>query len=97
MARLDFPNYHIFENITDAYSNFIQKFMWVIDAVAPIKSRQITQNLQQRFVGEVAAKISVHDKLFKKFKKSKLHIVQEIYKIAQYEVQKLISYKKKVF
>ena len=46
MARLDFPNYHIFENITDAYSNFIQKFMWVIDAVAPIKSRQITQNLQ---------------------------------------------------
>ena len=37
------------------------------------------------------------DKLFKKFKKSKLHIDKEIYKIARYEVQKLISYKKKKF
>ena len=47
--------------------------------------------------GEVAEKISVHDKLFKKFKKAKLHIDKEIYKIARYEVQKLISYKKKKF
>ena len=30
-------------------------------------------------------------------KKSKLHIDKEIYKIARYEVQKLISYKKKEF
>ena len=30
-------------------------------------------------------------------KKSKLHIDKEIYKIAQYEVQKLISYKEKTF
>ena len=87
MTRLDFPNYHIFENVNDAYSNFIQKLMQVINVVAPIKSRQMTQNLQQRFVGEVAEKISVRDKLFKKFKKSKLHIVQEIYKIARHEVQ----------
>ena len=42
-------------------------------------------------------KISVRDKLFKKFKKSKLHIDKEIYKIARYEVQKLISYKKTFF
>ena len=42
-------------------------------------------------------KISVRDKLFKKFKKSKLHIDKEIYKIVRYEVQKLISYKKKNF
>ena len=37
------------------------------------------------------------NKLFKKFKKSKLHIDKEIYKIARYEVQKLISYKKKKY
>ena len=40
---------------------------------------------------------SVRDKLFKKFRKSKLHIDKAIYKIARYEVQKLISYKKKRF
>ena len=71
--------------------------MGVIDLVAPTKSRRIKQNSQEWFDGEVAEKISVRDKLFKKFKKLKLHIDKEIYKIAQYEVQKLISYKKKKF
>ena len=44
--------------------------MEVIDQVAPIKSRQIKQNSQEWFDGEVAEKLSVCDKLFKKFKKS---------------------------
>ena len=95
--RVDFPNYHNFEDINDVYSNFIQKVMGVTDLVAPIKSRRIKQNSEEWFDGEVAEKISVRDKLFKKFKKSKLHIDKEIYKIAQYEVQKLISCKKKKF
>ena len=71
--------------------------MGAIDLVAPTKSRRIKQNSQEWFEGEVVEKISVRDKLFKKFKKSKLHIDKEIYKIARYEVQKLISYKKKGF
>ena len=71
--------------------------MRVTDLVAPIKSRRIKQNAQEWFDSEVAGKISVRDKLFKKFKKSKLHIDKEIYKTARYEVQKLISYKKKIF
>ena len=37
LVRVDFPNYLNFENINDAYSNFIQKLMRVIDLVAPIK------------------------------------------------------------
>ena len=71
--------------------------MGVIDPVAPIMSRRIKQISQECFDGKVAEKISARDKLFKKFKKSKLHIDKEIYKIARYEVQKLIWYKKKVF
>ena len=63
--------------------------MRVIDPVATIKPRRIRQNSQQWFDGEVAEKISVHDKLFKKFKKSKLHFDKEIYNIAQFDVQKL--------
>ena len=97
LGRVDFANYNNFENINDAYSNFIQKVVGAIDLVGPIKSRRIKQNSQEWFDGEVAEKISVCDKLFKKLKKSKLHIDKEIYKIARYEVQKLISYKKKGF
>ena len=52
--------------------------MEVIDQVAPIKSRRIKQNSQEWFDGEVAEKLSVRDKLFKKFKKSKLDIDKEI-------------------
>ena len=69
----------------------------VIALVAPIKPRQIEQNLQKWFDSEATEKISVHDKLFKKFKKSKPHIDKEKYKIARYDVQKLISYKKRNF
>ena len=97
LGRVDFPNYHNFENINDAYSNFIQKVMGVIDLVAPIKSRRIKQNSQEWFNGEVAEKISVRDKLFKKLKKSKLHIDKEIYKIARYEVQKKFFQKKRFY
>ena len=86
LGKVDFPNYHNFDNIDDVYSNFIQKVMGVIDLVAPIKLRRIKQNSQEWFDGEVAEKTSVHDKLFKKLKKSKLHIDKEIYKIARYEV-----------
>ena len=67
LGRVDFPNYHNFRNINVAYSNFIQKIMRVIDLVAPIKSRLIKQHSQEWFDGEVAEKISVRDKLFKKF------------------------------
>ena len=97
LGRADFPNYNNFENINGAYSKFIQKVIGVIDQVALIKSRRIKQNSQEWFDDEVAEKISVCNKLFKKFKKSKLHIDREIYKVARYEVQKLISYKKKKF
>ena len=82
LGKIDFPNYHNFDNIDDAYSNFIQKVMGVIDQVAPIMLRRIKQNSEEWFDGEVVEKISVRDKLFKKFKKSKLHIDKEIYKIA---------------
>ena len=71
--------------------------MGIIDLVATIKSKRIKRNSQELFDGEVTGKISVRGKLFKKCKKSKFHIDKEIYKIARYEVQKLISYQEKMF
>ena len=41
LGRLDFPNYHNFENINDPYSNFILKVVGVTELVAPIKLRRI--------------------------------------------------------
>ena len=43
--------------------------MWVIDLVAPIKSKQIKQNSQAWFDGEVPENVSVCARLFRKSKK----------------------------
>ena len=83
LDRLDFPNCHNFENISDTYSNFIQKVVGVIDLTAPIKSRWAKQNSQEWLEGEVVGKISVRDKLFKKFKKLKFHIKGTIMQISK--------------
>ena len=59
--------------------------MSVIGKVAPIKERQAKQNSQEWFDGEIADEIKNRDKLFKKFKKSKLHIDKDIYNAARYK------------
>ena len=83
--------------MNDAYSNFIQKLMEVIDKVAPVKSKRIKRNSQEWFDSEISEKLIIRDKLFKKYKKTRLHVDKEIYKRAQYSVQNLIAKKKKEF
>ena len=48
LGRLHFPNYHNFENISNAYSNSIQKVMGLMDLVAPIKSIELTRMVRRR-------------------------------------------------
>ena len=74
LLKLNFPNYQNYNEINEAYNDFIQKFMSVIDRVMPIKEKQVKQNSQEWFDGEIANEIKNCDKLFKKFKKSKLRI-----------------------
>ena len=81
--------------IYEAYENFIQKFMAVIDNLAPSKNKRIKGTSQNWFDAEIMEKISDRDKLFKKFKKSRLHVDKDNYKEARNEVQKLIHTKKK--
>ena len=71
--------------------------MSVIDKVAPIKERRVKQNSQEWFDGEIADEIKNRDKLFKKFKNSKLHIDKDIYNAARYKVRKMIFNKKRSF
>ena len=42
LGRLDYPNYHNFQNINDAYSNFIQKVMVDIDLQSLTKCVRLT-------------------------------------------------------
>ena len=94
LKQIDFPNYENFGDVNESYSNFFQKLMTVIDKLAPYKSKRVKGNTQKWFDGEVLEKINQRNKLFKKFKKSRLHIDKELYKKSKYDDLKLIVSKK---
>ena len=71
----------------------MNKITQVINNLAPYKTIRVKNQSNEWFDGELADR----DKLFKKFKKSKLHIDELIYKEAKNTVQRLIKEKKKKF
>ena len=83
--------------IYEAYENFMQKVMAVIDNLAPSKNKSIKVTSQKWFDAEIMVIISDRNKLFKKFKTSLLHFGKDNYKEARNEVQKLIHTKKKAY
>ena len=88
LVEINFSKYKNFDNVNDAYSNVIQKLMEVIDKVAPVKNKRIKRNSQEWLD---------RDKLFKKYKKTRLHVDKEIYKRARHSAQNLIAKKKNEF
>ena len=97
LVETNFPEYKSFGNVNDAYLNFIQKLMEVIDKVAPVKNKRIKRNSEEWFDSEISEKLIIRDKVFKKYKKTRLHVDKEIYKRARYSVQNFIAKKKKEF
>ena len=71
--------------------------MKVIDKVAPVKNKRIKRNSQEWFGSEISEKLIIRDKIFKKYKKTRLQVDKEIYKRARYSLQNLIAKKKKNF
>ena len=71
--------------------------MNVIDKVTPMKERRVKQNSQEWFDEEIADEIKNRNRLFKKSKKSKLHIEKDIYNAARYKLQKMVINKKEHF
>ena len=71
--------------------------MTVIDKITPFKTKRVTGNTQKWLDGEVLEKLNSKDKLFQKFKKSRLHIDKEFFKKVKYEMLKLIGTKKQAF
>ena len=94
---MTFPNYELFTDVNAAYSDFINKLMSVINEIAPFKEVRVKNRTEEWFDGEVSDSIKVRDKLFKKFKKSKLQIDRELFKAARNSTQSLIYKKKKSF
>ena len=97
LQKVDFSNYEQFSCIDAAYTDFLNKLMKVVNEIAPSKEIRIKTNTQEWFDREIAELIYAREKLFLKFKKSKLHIDEENYKKVKYQVQNLIRKKKREF
>ena len=69
----------------------------VVNNIASLKTARIKNTSNEWFDREIAEKLSIRDKLFKKFKSSRLNIDWEIYKEARNEVQRTIKQKKKQY
>ena len=67
LVEINFPVYKNFDNVNDAYSNFIQKLTEVVDKVMPVKNKRITKNSEEWFDSEISEKLIISDKLFKKY------------------------------
>ena len=68
--------------------------MSVIDKLAPFKTKRVKGNSQEQVDGEVLESIALRDKLFKKFKRSKLSVDKEIYNKAPNKSHRLTLQKK---
>ena len=71
--------------------------MSVIDKLVPFKTKRVKGNSQEQFDGEVLESIALRDKLFKKFKRSKLNVNKEIYNKAHNKSHGLILRKKREY
>ena len=95
LKAVNFPNYENFQDSNSAYSDFLSKLTKVIDNLAPTKQSKVKNRSQEWFDGEIAEKFSIRDKLFKKFKKSRHHVDEIVFKEARNDVENIIKRKKK--
>ena len=69
LVVINFPEYKNFDNVNDAYSNFIQKLTEVTDKVAAVKNKRIKRNSQEWFYSEISEKLIIWKKRFKDIQK----------------------------
>ena len=91
LKNIVFPNYGKFTDVNSAYMDLVNKITQVINNLAPYKTITVKNPFNEWFDCELAEQISNRDKLFKKFKKSKRHNYELIYKEAKNTVQRLIK------
>ena len=97
LNKVNFPNYELFNDVNEAYSNFFQKIRIVVDSIAPYKIKRVKPNTQKWFCRDFLENINTRDKVFKKIEKSRLHIDKELYKKAKYKTVKIAAKKDEHF
>ena len=80
LDKVAFSNYEKYHDINKVYNNFFQKLIELVNNIAPLKTARIKNASNKWFDSGIAEKLSIRDKLFKKFKSSRLNINWEIYK-----------------
>ena len=60
----------------------------VINNISPLKTARKNNTSNEWFDREIAEKLSIRDKLFKKFKSSRLNVDWKIYKEARNDIQR---------
>ena len=73
----------------------ILRLIVAINNIAPLKAARMKNTSKEWFDREITEKVSVRDKLFKKFKSRGLNIDWEIYKETRNYVQKKNTIKQK--
>ena len=94
LSKITFPDYSTFQCVNNAYSDFVDKLMSVIDKIAPIKEIRVKGNSKPWFDGDISERIKIRDKLKNKYKKSGLQIDFQNFKNAQKQSSNLIKSKK---
>ena len=61
LRKVNFPNYELFNDINEAYSNSFQKIRIVVDSIAPFKTKRVKANTQKWFGGDVLENINTRD------------------------------------
>ena len=80
LKKINFLNYNIFSDINAAYSDLVEKITTVIDKVAPYKEVRIKNNTEDWFDDEIAEAIKFREKCLIRFKLTKLHTGEDLYK-----------------
>ena len=77
---------------TSATQQYIQLYLTIasVNEIARSKEIRITNDMQEWFDREISELIHACEKIFLKFKKSKLHIDEENYQKVKYQFQNLV-------
>ena len=66
-----------YHNINKPYNHFFQKLIEVVNNIAPLKTVRIKSTSNEWSYREIAEKLSIRDKLFKKFKSKRLNNIEK--------------------
>ena len=79
-GQVIFPNYEKNSNVNKIYDDFFHKLIEGLNKIAPLKTVRIKIRSSEWFDREIAEKLILRNKLFKKFKSSCLNMGTGKYK-----------------